>query len=327
MNENDAERGRAAAIEWRDRRHAWRNATMTDGAGISVVTPCLDAEPFICDCLSSVILQSDSSDEHLVVDGGSTDRTVDLVQRYPHARVVALRGASQSEALNWGLRNARNRVTCWLNADDVLMDGAFGTVRREIPGTDGPGEFLFGNFLELDRAGHFIRPHLVPPLFWHVVRNFAMYLPTSGSFIVRGKNELPLIDGQLHVLMDRDFLLRLHAAGFRVRRLDGWLSGFRIHDAQKSGRGRNLEMRRAERRHVNLRHGGVWYRERRLLRWNRGLAALGRVYLVCAYRSMNQSLAHRWVGWSMPERRRALDWLDRIRADATQRAGQPRTTS
>ena len=89
---------------------------------ITVITVCLNAEQFIADCLQSVANQSHPDVEHWIVDGGSTDGTLEIVEtnRHPGMQVVSGRDGGIYEALNKGLGLATGEVIGFLNADDVF---------------------------------------------------------------------------------------------------------------------------------------------------------------------------------------------------------------
>src|SRR5947209_19401227 len=84
--------------------------------GISIVTPTLNAAAFLPGCLASVRAQSFPRVEHIVVDGGSTDTTIDLARAAPGVVCVERPGMKQSAALNLGLRMASGEIVAWLNA-------------------------------------------------------------------------------------------------------------------------------------------------------------------------------------------------------------------
>lgn len=98
---------------------------------VTIVTPTLHAATHLRDCLTSVRAQSrpGTAIEHLVVDGGSTDGTVELA-RASGADVLLAAGSSLYEALNHGLAAAQGDVVGWLNGDDVLEPGAIEHVTR-----------------------------------------------------------------------------------------------------------------------------------------------------------------------------------------------------
>jgi len=97
---------------------------MSNQAFSSIVMPCLNAEATIEEAIASVLGQQDAPFELIVIDGGSTDRTVQLCRRFEDAR---LRISSQSDqgvadALNKGFAMARGTILGWLNADDVYLN-------------------------------------------------------------------------------------------------------------------------------------------------------------------------------------------------------------
>jgi len=105
---------------------------------LTIVTPCLDAAATIGQTLASVAPQLREGDEHLVVDGGSTDGTLDLL-REAGVRFVSEPDRGLSDAMNKGIRLAEGDVVGWLNADDVLLPGALDAVRtafRDRPGAE-----------------------------------------------------------------------------------------------------------------------------------------------------------------------------------------------
>jgi glycosyltransferase involved in cell wall biosynthesis len=91
----------------------------------SIVTPCLNAEATIAEALRSVREQGYHALEHVVVDGGSTDGTMDIVRAAgDHVRSISEPDRGLSDAMNKGIRLARNDVVGWLNADDLYQPGA-----------------------------------------------------------------------------------------------------------------------------------------------------------------------------------------------------------
>lgn len=93
---------------------------------ISVVTPSLNQGAFIEETLRSVRGQGYPNVEHIVIDGGSTDATMEIVGRYRDglAHVVSEPDGGQSAAINKGMRLATGGLLTWLNADDMLAPGA-----------------------------------------------------------------------------------------------------------------------------------------------------------------------------------------------------------
>ena len=88
---------------------------------LSVVTPCYNQESFIEETIRSVLLQGYPDLEYIIIDGGSTDGTLDVIQKYEpwltHWESKPDRG--QSHAINKGWKLATGEMVGWLNSDDI----------------------------------------------------------------------------------------------------------------------------------------------------------------------------------------------------------------
>ena len=102
---------------------------------ISLITPSFMQADFLEHCLASVHAQGYPALEHIVVDGGSTDGSVAVIERYAHqlAWWCSERDRGQSHAINKGLAHATGAVFGWLNSDDLLLPDALSTVARRSP--------------------------------------------------------------------------------------------------------------------------------------------------------------------------------------------------
>ena len=94
----------------------------------SVITPCLNRVQFIGATIESVIAQDYSNFEHWIIDGGSTDGTLELLKRYRHLRLVSEVDHGVYDAMNKGIRLATGEVVILLNSDDLLVHGALSLV-------------------------------------------------------------------------------------------------------------------------------------------------------------------------------------------------------
>lgn len=100
---------------------------MTEAAALSfsIVTPCLNRARSIERAIESVLAQNYPAFEHIVVDGGSTDGTREILARYSRLHVISEPDRNLYDAINKGLRLARGDVVGLLNSDDVYAPGAF----------------------------------------------------------------------------------------------------------------------------------------------------------------------------------------------------------
>lgn len=84
---------------------------MTTAPRICIITACLNRVGYISQAIASVLVQGYSATEHIVVDGGSTDGTLELLARYPHIKVVSGLDKGMYDALNKGLDLATGQLT------------------------------------------------------------------------------------------------------------------------------------------------------------------------------------------------------------------------
>ena len=132
---------------------------------ISVVTPVYNGEKYIEACIQSVISQAFPELEHIIIDGGSTDRTVEIVRRYadqyPHIRWISEKDRGQSHAMNKGIAMARGDILGILNVDDSYAPGAFMRVAELFQSLPVPA-FVVGNCNVWEDNGNLLyvnKPH------------------------------------------------------------------------------------------------------------------------------------------------------------------------
>jgi hypothetical protein len=186
----------------------------TDGTPwprISIVTPTLNQGQFIEETIRSVLLQGYPNLEYVVIDGGSTDATLDIIERYAPwiARWVSESDRGTSHALNKGWSKATGQILGWLNSDDVYTRGALITV----------GE-IFGNVNETATATGAVR-FLYPDTGEYFIKqpqpfDLARYIglgPAPGApgvFIAKWVHDLVgPVNESLHYSMDRDYWIRI----------------------------------------------------------------------------------------------------------------------
>jgi glycosyltransferase involved in cell wall biosynthesis len=92
---------------------------------ISILTPSYNQGPFIEKNIQSVLSQSYLDVEHIVIDGGSNDNTIEILKQYPHVRWVSETDEGQADALNKGLAMATGDIIGWINSDDYYEENIF----------------------------------------------------------------------------------------------------------------------------------------------------------------------------------------------------------
>jgi Glycosyl transferase family 2 len=183
-------------------------------------------------CLDSIAAQTYASVEHVVVDGGSTDGTAELLEQRG-VRFVSERDRGQADALNKGFALARGEILTWLNADDVLAPDA---VRLAVEAfeADPTVGLVYGDCtVRWPGNERRWRPRARIDATTFEIGN---PIPQQGTFFTRSALERagPL-DEALHLAMDYDLWLRMLAAGVKAAYVPEVLGVFEIHDESKTG--------------------------------------------------------------------------------------------
>lgn len=202
---------------------------------ISIVTCSFRQGAFIDATMRSVFNQNYPHLEYLVVDGGSTDGTVDVIRRYESrlAYWVSEPDAGQTDALIKGFKRSTGDIQGWLCSDDLLMPQALqavGTFFSEHPEVD----FLFGDALWIDAKGKLIRSK--KEMGWNkfVYLFDHNYLAQPSCFWRRSLYErVGGLDAKWNLAMDSDLWLKF-ARHTRPRHLARYLSCMRFYPEQKT---------------------------------------------------------------------------------------------
>jgi len=208
---------------------------------ITVVTPSFNQGDFINVTLQSVLSQNYPNLEYIVLDGGSTDGTLDVLRRYDGKLVWrSEKDRGQSDALNKGMRMATGEVVCFLNSDDLFEPGALLRVGQYF--ADHPQDsWLTGRCRTIDSKGVEIRkPITMYKNFWLCFRSYSVllvlnYISQPATFWRRKVlDEAGLFDESLHYAMEYDFWLRV-GKKFKLNTVNDYLASFRVHPASKAG--------------------------------------------------------------------------------------------
>ena len=121
---------------------------------ISIVTPSFNQGKYVGSMIESVLSQDYPNLQHIVIDGGSTDGTLEILSRYPHLKVISESDHGQAEAINKGFRLATGEIWGFLNSDDTLLPGALKRVAQEIDPRNGR-HIVMGRCRFIDEYGRF----------------------------------------------------------------------------------------------------------------------------------------------------------------------------
>ena len=208
---------------------------------ISIVTPSFNQADFIVEALESVRLQNAENYEHLVMDGMSTDGTVDLLRNHAanRGRKTMLwsseRDTGQSEALNKGFQRAKGEIIGWLNSDDRYRPNCFEYVVRafeENPDVD----IVYGDYLMVDAVGKVLKIRReIDFSAFVLLYHHVLYIPTTATFFRRRIfDEGNWLDETLQYAMDLEFFIRLSDLGYRFKHVPRLLADFRMQPNSKT---------------------------------------------------------------------------------------------
>lgn len=240
---------------------------------VSIVTPSLDQGSFVERTLESVLSQRGDFDlEYLVQDGGSSDGTLEILERHRHRiSLVVEPDSGQADAVNRALRRARGEIVGWVNSDDLLRPGAVQAAVEAFRAAPS-ALWLHGRCDIVDEADRPIRRPVAAYKHFRARRHrmdrllVENYVSQMTVFWRRSlQDRVGLLDPSLHYTFDYDLWLRFAAVAPPLY-LARTLAAFRWHAASKSGSA--FETQFAEDWEVFLRHApdDRWLRLRKRLR-------------------------------------------------------------
>jgi glycosyltransferase involved in cell wall biosynthesis len=210
---------------------------------VTIVTPSYNQGQYLEETMRSVLLQGYPNLEYIIVDGGSTDESVEIVKKYERwlAGWVSEKDQGQADAINKGWQRSSGDVLAWLNSDDTYLPGALavvGTVFRD----DKDGVVLSGAGRTVDITGTKV-VSVVGPSELNPYEIMASYgkIPNQPSVFIRKRvtREIGFLDIRLQHVMDWEFWIRigLHYRPEQLKRTDEILSNFRDWPDTKTNTG------------------------------------------------------------------------------------------
>jgi len=202
---------------------------------ISIVTPSYNQAQFLERTILSVLNQNYPNLEYIIIDGGSTDGSVEIIKKYEKYLTywVSEKDNGQADAINKGFSKSSGEILAYINSDDVYLPGVFLKIVKifnENPKTD----LVFGNIMFIDANDNFIGELRFTPFNIETLIYEGGNLHQTGTFWTRKiYDKVGGFNPKYTFCMDFDFFCRVAEVGSMVHIRD-YLSCFRIHEKAKS---------------------------------------------------------------------------------------------
>lgn len=221
---------------------------------VGVVMPSLNQARFIRQAIESVLAQTYLHLELFVVDGGSTDGTLDILESFgTQVRWVSRPDNGQSDAINRGLSVMDADIVSWLNSDDLLSPGAVDAVVEAFDAHP-DAQFVYGRGWIIDEDGNIMQDAGVLPFDrWKLIHQRNFIQQPSCFFRKQILEQAGVVDETLHYIMDWELWIRF--SRFPCLYLDRYLSANRTYATNKTESGglrRWREIRTVVRRYTNV---------------------------------------------------------------------------
>jgi glycosyltransferase involved in cell wall biosynthesis len=207
--------------------------------------------------IESVLTQDYKNWEHIVIDGGSTDGTLDFLRSYPHLQWISEKDRGHYDAMNKGIERASGEIIGILNADDCYRDGALSKVVAAFE-KNSRWDALFGDVVYVDGASEEIFRREEAIYDYDVLRfGSACYVIHPTLFVK--KNVYQRIGAYRYDTFlnccDVDFILRLGQNGCRIGHVPHLLANYRLHEYGQSADRRVLRNMQQEYLAIRKEHG------------------------------------------------------------------------
>ena len=192
---------------------------------VSIVTPSYNQAAFLEQTIRSVLDQDYGELEYFVVDGGSTDGSLDIIQKYDNLLTAWLseKDSGQGEAINKGMKRARGEIVAWLNSDDTYMPGAIAAAVQAFA-SHPEAVLVYGDTRAVDqnnRALNVLRYRqltLEDLLCFQIIGQPAVFMRRSAFEVAGG------LDPSYHFMLDHQLWIKLAQQGAMVHVDQTWAS-------------------------------------------------------------------------------------------------------
>jgi glycosyltransferase involved in cell wall biosynthesis len=211
---------------------------------ITIVTPSFNQGKYLEQTIRSVLNQQYPNFEYIVMDGGSTDNSVEIIKRYADklAYWQSKPDRGQSAAIVDGFARATGEILGWVNSDDMLLSDSLEHVARYF--FENPYcQFLVGDSILIDSQGHSIaRFYASAPSFRSIKYYGTSFNQPAAFWLSTAFEAVGRIDVTLQFCFDRDLFIKLTKLG-RSHHISKFLAAYRWHSLSKTSTWKDVQQR------------------------------------------------------------------------------------
>jgi glycosyltransferase involved in cell wall biosynthesis len=203
---------------------------------MTIITPSFNQGEFLEDTILSILNQNYPNLEYFIVDGGSTDKSLEIIKKYQDRLDwwVSESDRGQSHAINKGLRRATGDIMNWINSDDLLFPGALQRVANCYQQCLGKVHLMVGEHARISENGKILRISSPPSHRAMSLRNLIIPIGQQSTFFTRRALDLVgYLNEDLHAIMDMDFYAKILGQGGSFVRFKGLVGAIRNHAEAK----------------------------------------------------------------------------------------------
>ncbi len=225
---------------------------------ISIITPSYNQGKFLEQTIRSIIDQNYPNLEFIIIDGGSTDNTIEIIKRYEKniSYWVSEPDHGQTNGINKGFRIATGDLVAWMNSDDIYYDNTFKTIASCYLETKGRYDVYFGNKKNISENGQVLHEFFYSPFFKYTLFYDDMNISNQSAFWKKTVFEkIGFLDEGLGFIMDYEFFVRMARNSMKFYYVDEFLGALRHHPEAKTSLEAWQKRKQKEIQNINEKYG------------------------------------------------------------------------
>ncbi|PKN88627.1 MAG: hypothetical protein CVU46_00020 [Chloroflexi bacterium HGW-Chloroflexi-8] len=234
---------------------------------ITVIVPSYNQSQYLEETIVSILDQYYPKLELFVLDGGSNDGSLTIIERYSKhiSFYYCHKDEGQSAAIHYGILKATGLLAGWINSDDLLLPKSLNKI-AESYNRHPTGSLFAGNLAFINHEGiitSFLR--MPSSASWFAKKGIYAVSQPGSFFRVTDYNLVGGINHDLHYVMDNDLYLRMLIKGKTFVYLDHYLAAFRRHENQKTTAFADRTLEEEKQLDLSLRSYGIKYKAKKYL--------------------------------------------------------------